>query len=560
MVAGGKPGIRQRQGGGRLAQKVAVTQWRSTGASGRADPAWLESMHTELAALLRERLGYNHATMLASPRVDDRGQVTWSTPLTGPLAALTDLPPADAQRLRERALRLREDVSSLVGELSSTSGGDMRIAALQAMLQRASSDQAAWYSVGGKPVLIDWMSGSGSPSERAPSPTVGVAAAAAGPGAAAAVSVDSPSGTTATPPANPPVVQPGGGAAPRRWPWWLGMIVMLVLLALVLWRCTPAGPATGPLKGQVDEIDERNQEIEAEIRRRRSATLECRLDEQQPPAPPPAPEAPQLPPPAAEEPPKPADPPPSAPAPRTQPKPVEPKPQPPKPAASAPKPSMPPQAPQPEPAPRAVAPEPPTAQANRPPGCAPREKGEEPEVIVIVDASGSMRDPMPGAASRLDAAKRGAEQTIRSLPQDVDVALVEFSDCGRVRRDKFYSAPERGALVGEINRLEPQRGTPLADAIRRAGQIASDSAPSAIVVVSDGGDSCGGDPCAVARAVRASKPNVTINVIDVSTSAADRQILQCVASAGGGRVMRPGDAPELGRAMRQATGAAQCPP
>jgi NAD(P)H-hydrate repair Nnr-like enzyme with NAD(P)H-hydrate epimerase domain len=158
----------------------------------------------------------------------------------------------------------------------------------------------------------------------------------------------------------------------------------------------------------------------------------------------------------------------------------------------------------------------------------------------------------------MDAAKRGADSMIRSLPPEVDVALVDFAACGQVRRDKFYSAGQRGALMGEINALQPRAGTPLADAIQRAGAISSDTAASVMVIVSDGGDSCGGDPCAVARTIKAKKPNVTINVIDVSQSARERQVLQCIASAGGGRVLSPGDSVDMTRKMKEAAGAANC--
>jgi Mg-chelatase subunit ChlD len=207
---------------------------------------------------------------------------------------------------------------------------------------------------------------------------------------------------------------------------------------------------------------------------------------------------------------------------------------------------------QPAPAPRGEAP--------ARPACKPRRAGDEPELVVIFDASGSMRSPIAGGTTRLDAAKRSAASLIRGLPPDVDVGLVEFSACGQVRRDRFYPSAQRGALIGEIDALAPKQGTPLADALRRAGTVASDSAESTIVVVSDGGDSCGGDPCAVARSIRGAKPNVTINVLDMSETPRDRQVLQCIAQAGGGRVLSPGDAADMTRKMREAAGSANCPP
>ena len=62
-----------------------------------------------------------------------------------------------------------------------------------------------------------------------------------------------------------------------------------------------------------------------------------------------------------------------------------------------------------------------------------------------------------------------------------------------------------------------------------------------MVVVSDGGDTCGGDPCAAARAAKAVKPDLTINVIDLS-GGTDGGVLRCVADAGGGKVFAPSSA------------------
>src|SRR5690606_13461013 len=164
--------------------------------------------------------------------------------------------------------------------------------------------------------------------------------------------------------------------------------------------------------------------------------------------------------------------------------------------------------PEPKPDPK-PAPKPPAAKpvAKAPVAgktvCKPQLPGDEPELVMIVDASGSMSEPFGSSPTRLAAAKSAAAGMIRGLPSGVDVGLVEFGACGQVRRDKFYSSGQRPALIGEINSLQPKEGTPLAAAIGRAGAVASSSVDSVIVVVSDGDDSCGGDPCAAARALKA---------------------------------------------------------
>lgn len=177
---------------------------------------------------------------------------------------------------------------------------------------------------------------------------------------------------------------------------------------------------------------------------------------------------------------------------------------------------------------------------------------------MIVDASGSMNERFGAGGTRLDAAKRASDAMIRGLPNDVSVGLVDFAACGQVRRDKLYASGERGALIGSINGLTPKGGTPLAAAIKRTGSVITDSADGVVVIVSDGDDSCGGDPCAEARALRAQRPKVIINVIDLSDNAKDKQVLQCVANAGGGRLLSPGDPVELNRKLKEAVTSVAC--
>jgi hypothetical protein len=334
----------------------------------------------------------------------------------------------------------------------------------------------------------------------------------------------------------------------KRWLPWL--VLALLIMAALVWglRSCAAGAADPSLDEALTQAEARNRALEDELARRRAASPQLQCVAEPPAAPVAAASAPVPEPPASAVTPPAPPPAPTPPASAARPPPPrpEPAPRPPAPPASAPA------------APVATAP-PPVPPAPSRQACKPVQPGDEPEVVMIIDGSGSMRQPLGGSASRLDAAKRAAEAMIRGLPAGVDVGLVDFSACGQVRRDKFYSTPERGALVGEINAISPKQGTPLADAIRRAGTVASDSAPSVLVIVSDGGDSCGGDPCAVARSLKAAKPNVTINVIDLSDSPRERQVLQCIASAGGGRVLSPSDTIDMNRKMKEAAGAANCP-
>ena len=216
-----------------------------------------------------------------------------------------------------------------------------------------------------------------------------------------------------------------------------------------------------------------------------------------------------------------------------------------------------------------------------PPGLPPcpgeRTPEEAPDAAIVLDASGSMRLPasaslseiqgvlsqlgplgmlggaifgqVAGGPTRLEAAKRGVNSVVGSMPNDVDVGLVTLQRCPNANNEGFFSGAERGRLYARVNALSPMQGTPLAQGILQAGQMVDGvKAPAVMVVISDGDDSCGGDPCAAARQLREAKPLLKINVVDILGNGA----LSCLAHATGGQVLKPGDGVAFEKAIKQA--------
>jgi Mg-chelatase subunit ChlD len=229
----------------------------------------------------------------------------------------------------------------------------------------------------------------------------------------------------------------------------------------------------------------------------------------------------------------------------------------------------------PKPAQEAAAQPPGAAAATKtdeslPPCPGQRPPEEAPDVAIVLDASGSMGLSASMSASqvqqflsglrgagplgaiigglgglamqqssgptRLDEAKKGINGVVRDLPNDVDIGLVTLEDCPFPRNRGFYKAAQRGALLQQVNGLRPMRGTPLARGLADAANMVDGvKADAIIVVISDGDDSCGDDPCATARAIKARKPRLKINVVDIGTGGT-----RCMAAATGGRVLTPG--------------------
>jgi hypothetical protein len=211
-----------------------------------------------------------------------------------------------------------------------------------------------------------------------------------------------------------------------------------------------------------------------------------------------------------------------------------------------------------------------------------RKKTEAPQLVMVFDASGSMRhginaspeilrqlqqagDNPIGALlgvvggalqstasgpSRMQAAKDTGRRIVDGLPGDVDIGLVKIENCPAASDAGFYPPARRPALLARISALQPRNKTPLASAVAKAASMVDGvRRPAVIAVISDGEDTCGGNVCAVAMRIARSQPNLKIKVVDIAgTGAAD-----CAARATGGRVLRAGNAAELGAQMQRAT-------
>jgi Mg-chelatase subunit ChlD len=199
-----------------------------------------------------------------------------------------------------------------------------------------------------------------------------------------------------------------------------------------------------------------------------------------------------------------------------------------------------------------------------------------PDLVIVFDASGSMSQPMSldgrladalagsgaigavigelakmrGGETRIDVAKKATNSIVGALPNDVDVGLVLVEQCNQARPVGFFSPKQRNRLVSSVYSIQPVRGTPLASGIAKAASMIDGvKSPATIVVISDGKESCNGNPCAVAANIAKRKPMLTINVVDIMGTGAGT----CAARATGGRVFAAKNAAELKSTLRRAT-------
>ncbi len=169
-------------------------------------------------------------------------------------------------------------------------------------------------------------------------------------------------------------------------------------------------------------------------------------------------------------------------------------------------------------------------------------------VVIAVDGSGSMAARV-GGRTKLDLAREATAAFVDGLPTDAEASLLVFgqqgdnSAGGKARSCSGVDvlAPmsrDRAALTAAIGRVQAVGWTPLAAGLQRAqAQLGASSTPGeqVIYVVSDGLETCGGDPVAAARAINSGSTRAIVNIVGFGLPSGEAAALQAVAGAGGGR-------------------------
>src|SRR6478752_9640345 len=181
-------------------------------------------------------------------------------------------------------------------------------------------------------------------------------------------------------------------------------------------------------------------------------------------------------------------------------------------------------------------------------------------VIVMIDGSGSMAGRM-GGRTKLELAREAALSFVDGLPASVQTSLLVFGqqgDNGQAGKAKSCSAidvlapmsADRGQLRAALGQVRAVGWTPLAAGLDRAEALLAASATpgeQVIYVVSDGEETCGGDPVAVARRINSGRTRAIVNVIGFNLPSGEAAKLTAVARAGGGGFVNLSDAAELER-------------
>ncbi|WP_270183003.1 VWA domain-containing protein [Alkalihalobacillus sp. CinArs1] len=194
------------------------------------------------------------------------------------------------------------------------------------------------------------------------------------------------------------------------------------------------------------------------------------------------------------------------------------------------------------------------------------EKIDEENVVILLDSSGSMAGQVSGG-TKMDLAKDALKRFSSNLPEDANILLRAYGHKGSnddsdkelscSSNEVFYDLDtyDENTFNEALGQFKPTGWTPLGDAI---SSVQSDlkgktgeRVKNKVYIVSDGVETCDGDPVSEAEKLHHSDLEVTVNIIGFNVDTEGRRQLEDAAEAGGGVYKTVNSKVELNNTLNQ---------
>ncbi|MDP8908660.1 MAG: VWA domain-containing protein [Chloroflexota bacterium] len=174
---------------------------------------------------------------------------------------------------------------------------------------------------------------------------------------------------------------------------------------------------------------------------------------------------------------------------------------------------------------------------------------ERSNTLLILDSSGSMAGSAGGGKTKLEAAKRALRRYVAGTPDSLALGFMVYGHKGSndpagkaqsCRGVELLEPIGKGAsrrFDRSLKRFKPTGYTPLGAALREARDAfeGKEDGINRIILVTDGIETCGGNPVAEARKLKQAGIEVTTDVVGFDVAKpAEAKRLRAIAEASGG--------------------------
>jgi hypothetical protein len=181
--------------------------------------------------------------------------------------------------------------------------------------------------------------------------------------------------------------------------------------------------------------------------------------------------------------------------------------------------------------------------------------------LLILDASGSMNAKLPNGETRIAVAQRAIKGVAGFIPAQAQLSLRMYGAQSPARQkncqDTHLAVPfgpanaSSSAITAAVDGVKAQGYTPIAHALEQAANdFPADAKERVIVLVSDGKETCQGDPVLAAKALAGK--GITVHTVGFVVDTAARGQLQNIARITGGSYFDAPVGPELPDTLKKA--------
>jgi secreted protein with Ig-like and vWFA domain len=184
---------------------------------------------------------------------------------------------------------------------------------------------------------------------------------------------------------------------------------------------------------------------------------------------------------------------------------------------------------------------------------------------LILDDSGSMAESVSGS-SKISLAKTAADKFIAGLTDSARLGIVVYGhkgDNSQAKKAISCAGIEQMYPLGRVdvdvaqsvvNNLTPTGWTPIAASLLKTKQILLDAGDyeSTVILLSDGEETCGGDPIAAAKAI--CDAGMKVDVIGLGVNSTQEAELRAIAAAGCGTYYAANNSSQIQDAFIKAGG------
>jgi Ca-activated chloride channel homolog len=185
------------------------------------------------------------------------------------------------------------------------------------------------------------------------------------------------------------------------------------------------------------------------------------------------------------------------------------------------------------------------------------------DAMIVLDASGSMgTTDYALKVPRMARLKQSLAHVVPEVAPVRRLGLIvygegAYDDCSSIRMHMRPTADAADELLGIVHSVNPRGRTPLTESVRLAADVLDYKRQQGVVVlVTDGEETCGGDPCAMGAVLEKTGRDITVHVIGYREGNSDYFRSRCIADATGGKYYSVSSGDQLIEALRKTLG---CP-